>query len=348
MGPASGRAPFLGVVCAGVVSSLLACGGGSPASPTQPSSSAPDASPPAAGTLRGTVTDLASGKPVEGATLAFSFGPGSPAATAGTGGAWEITYPGSSVTSVPVEISAPGYVTRRTFVRWATGTRGDIGIDLIGESTPFSIAYYRQIVRNQYDKPDEAPQPLRRWVRTPNFYIHTANPKTGGHVLQSEIDMVTEAIRAAVPQVTGGQFEAGAIEAGPEERGARSGFIRLKFIHQPESKFCGQAYVGADPGEIEINYGVSGCQTACGPFAPRTVAHEVGHAMGFYHVAQGRVLSTVWYNRDCGVTTFSEEERHNARVAYARAPGNRDPDDDPAWSTLLTDQSPPPVRVTCR
>jgi hypothetical protein len=64
--------------------------------------------------------------------------------------------------------------------------------------------------------------------------------------------------------------------------------------------------------------------------------------------AEGRVLNTVWFGRECGQTTFSEAERHHARVAYSRAPGNRDPDSDPVASALLPAPGVPPVKIRCR
>jgi hypothetical protein len=342
MGPAGGRSPFVGAVCAAVLLSLSSCGGSGGGSPTQPSTPAPAST---AGTLRGTITDVASGRPVEGATLSFNFGSSTATATSGAGGAWELTQPSSTLASIPVTVSAAGYVTRQTFVRWAVGTRSDIGVDLIGETAPFAMPFYRQLVRDLFDKPDDPPQPLRRWIRTPNFYINTFNPRTGRDLRRSEIDLLTEVIRSAVPQMTGGRFEAGTIETGSSDREPRAGTIRIKFVDEPDADYCGRAYVGADPGDIEINY--DRCTTPCGAFAPRTVAHEVGHALGFYHVAEGRVLNTVWYNRDCGVTDFSETERHHASIAYARAVGNRDPDSDPNSTSLATDRALPAVRIAC-
>jgi hypothetical protein len=148
--------------------------------------------------------------------------------------------------------------------------------------------------------------------------------------------------------MTGGQLEAGSIETGSEERPQQRGVINVLFIHEPESEFCGRALVGADPGRITLNYDDPGCTTRCGIIAPRTVAHEVGHAMGFFHVAEGTVLSTVWYDRDCGVTSFSAAERYHAKVAYARPPGNTDVDVDPSSALLIRPESTLPPSVSCR
>lgn len=332
-----------------LVSWTAGCGGsGGAPSPTHPTSTS--TTPPVPWNqwaLKGRVVETLTDKPIEGAKLTFTLAGGLKDVTTAADGAWELTQASSEVSSVFVEVSAEGYVTRRTYVRWNIGTRDEIAIDLIRDNTPFSSAYYRELARDQFDKPNEALQPLWRWTKAPNFYINTLNPKTERDILPSELDMVTSTIRSAVSQMTGGVYEAGSIETGSGDRADQPGFIKVSFVHDPAWGYCGQALVGSDPGWIKINYDVEGCSSPCGAFPPRTVAHEVGHAMGFFHVSQGSILNTKWFARDCGVTTYSEAERYHARIAYHRPRMNREPDTDPQSAPLLRPPDVEPRVVTC-
>jgi hypothetical protein len=328
--------------CAFIVSLAVACGGGGGGTPSQPTPVQPT---PTTWTLRGAITETLSGTPVEGATLTFSLASGSVTATSGGGGSWELTGTGTQG-NLQATVSAPGYLTRAVHLQGPSFQR-NIAVDLIKEAAPFSLAYYRQIVRDAFDEPDDL-QPLRRWTVNPNFYIRTHNPRTGNPILASELEMLIGVIRSSVPQMSGGLLEAGAIETGVEERPDRPGQINVSFISDDSADFCGQAAVGGNPGTITLNYGISGCQSSCGAFAPRTVAHEVGHALGFYHVDQGNVMSTVWTNRDCGVTNFSDAERYHARVAHARPRGNIDLDSDPPSALMLQAPAERPRVISCR
>jgi hypothetical protein len=342
----NGRRRLFGGACMVVVSLLVACGGskgsGNPAQPSPP----PAPAGPPSWTFRGAIAETLSGAPVEGATVTFALAGGATSVTTAPGGQWELTR-ATSEGQIAVTVAAPGYVERLVHLRPPGGTR-EVAIDLIKDTAPFSMSFYRQLVRNAWEEPEDL-QPIRRWTSNPNFYVNTYNPRTGGPVPASELESLTRIIRAAVPMFTGGTLEAGAIETGTEtDRRARTGEIQVRFIHDPKADHCGTATVGGNPGEIILNYGVDGCQSTCGPFAPRTVAHEIGHAMGFWHVEQGAVLNTVWFNRDCAVTNASEAERHHARVAYTRPRGNVDPDSDHASSPMLHDGDGPPPVLRCR
>ncbi len=338
-------------VAAPVLSTALllgACGGGgsTPVAPTPPVTTPPPAPTPTpvpptyAFTLSGRVVSSTAGVPVPGASLTFdAFAPVESAADGSFQFASE-TNP--EFTPFSVSASAPGHVDRVMWLNWAT-ERKDIQIDLLPLTPPFSLDFYRQLVRNAYDDPATL-RTLTRWTRSPSVYIRTVDAN-GRDVDPATIAAVASTLQKAVPALSGNTLRVVAVETGPENP-RRSGWITVEFIEDPMSNMCGRAWVGSDPGRIELNLNrCGGCPGT--RIRPATVAHEVGHVLGFWHVEGREHLMDPWEDRPCTQDGPSALEELHAAIAYKRAPGNMDPDVDPKSGAAATPPAFGPTMISC-
>jgi len=327
-----------------LVLGLSACGSGTPGTqskPTTPTTPTAPTTPANTWSAAGRVTSLATSQGVGGATVTPGWSL-APVNADGDGNyqLGDVQNPPS--TPYPVTVSAAGYVSHDVWITWARGPRTGVDIDLIRDAAPFSMDFYRQFVRDTFDNDSGAPFPVLRWTSAPSFYVHI--DQTGKPIEPTEVLPVTlDAIQRAVPLFTGGLYQAAAIEVGTDVRPATPGWINVDIqrvdVRTATSIICGQAYVGANPGTITLYYDACPCT---GNKVPGDITvHEVGHALGFFHVSDKNSVMYPQIQGNCPRPgNLSPAEQFHAKIAYSRPRGNTEPDHNPSNAGTLKNVNP--------
>lgn len=273
-----------------LVAATFCTGCGSDPSPVAPTPLSSEAAAPTP-IFTGAVTETVSGAPVMGFT--------------------------ADVRGSRVTVSAPGYLTRETAVTAAT-------VDLIRETAPFDLDFYRRFVRNAHEAP-EGLEPLRRQTHAIQVYVRTVD-EAGEPVNGRTLDRAVATLLDEPGQWTGGQFGIVTLERGTATREGQAGWVTIKWLNPPQEDLCGRAQVAG--AWIELNYLGSRCVCPDGSFAPKIIRHELGHVMGFWHTGSNDDLMSGLTWTDCNKRQ-SARERYHAAIAYARPIGSRDVDVDP-------------------
>ena len=310
------------------------CGGGSPspAAPSTPVTPVTPAAPTNTWSVAGRLVETIGRRAIEGAQIAPAWD--LPPAIAGGDGAFQLgAVANPPSTPYKLTVSGSGLITREVWVTWERGARTDVTLDAIRDAAPFSMEYYRQLVRGTYDQPG-APWPVLRWTTSPKFYVKTVDQN--GRAIEPEVLVVVlDALARAVPAYTGGTLNAAAIETGTGLRPEAEGWINVDIVRNPnERSICGTALIGANPGTITLYNDVCSCGSRKIPGA--TVMHEVGHALGFFHVPDRNSVMFPFIPGNCPPGDLSAAEKYHSAIAYSRPRGNREPDNDPSNSRFLT------------
>jgi hypothetical protein len=310
-------------------------------SPTAPTTAVGVSGPgPATWTLAGQVTPM-HGPAVPGVRLEYA----SVTAQTDAAGRFSLTHQNASGATA-MTLTHPTLLERQLWVRGGQ-SRSDLNIDPIALAPPFDLTFYRQLVRNALDAPG-ALQIVRRLRNAPMFYIQTVDD-FGAPVDAATVQSTIDGIIAGVTQLT--PFGSPVIETGAAPRDPAQGWVRVLYKRWTtafdEGGVCGQAFVGADPGEIRLWLDRCRCSGDPGRVSTHLVLHEVGHAVGFWHV-DGRHVMQPFVGCGPAERVASSTEQFHAAIAYRRPFGNADPDHDP--SSVLASTSvlaAPPVLVSC-
>jgi hypothetical protein len=320
---------------------LTSCGSSSTSTPPPSTPVTPTPPAPAGNTwsVAGRLVETSTQQGVAGAQVTPSWDLA--ASTSSGDGSYELGARANPPSNpYKLTISGAGLLTREIWVNWQSGPRNGVMLDAIRNAAPFSMDYYRQLVRGTYDQPG-APWPILRWNAAPKFYLKTVD-QNGRAVEPEVLDVVKDALLRAVPAYTGGKLAAVALETGTEARGEADGWINVNILRDPnERTTCGRAFVGANPGTITLYNDVCSCGSRKIPGA--TVMHEVGHALGFFHVSDRNSVMYPFIPGNCPPGDLSAAERLHASIAYSRPRGNLDPDNDPSSGRLLSDGAFPRI-----
>lgn len=146
----------------------------------------------------------------------------------------------------------------------------------------FDAGFNAQLVHDAYDHPADASQRAKLLLNSPSIYLQSSG------LSAATVAAIEAEARTIVPMLTGGRLNVAAFESGAAVRPVQAGWIIVEQVNTPDDPVCGRASVGALAGHIWLNMApeLRDIAKPSGCYRPleHTFGHELGHALGFYHV----------------------------------------------------------------
>lgn len=302
-----------------VIAAAQLAGCASPTAPTPPSAPPPSSPAVTPTTITGRVIAANGGQAIIGARVEAM----GQQTISDNQGRFSLTLaPG--ITTYVITVSASGIETLRA----TAGTANELTLPVIAHGRGFDPAFYRQFV---FDA-NNIPTILRRQAQAPRIYLQTVDD-TGTTINAVTLETVAAALINTVGSFTGGQFGIAAMERGTGTRLGQPGWITVRWSSDPASGVCGQANV-YNGDLVTLFHRNPRCSCGSSAMRPRTVKHELGHAMGFYHTGHADDLMSGLSDARCD-QDLSERERAHIAIAYSRPIGTSIPDTWPS-STIAS------------
>lgn len=177
----------------------------------------------------------------------------------------------------------------------------------------FDLVFYRQFAHNGVDV-------LRRQPVAPRIYLRTVDD-AGIAIEARSVDRAADALINTAGSLTG-VFGVAGLERGTDTRQGQVGWITVRWAAFNDPLACGRAAVGGDL--ITLYPRTPGCRCDGLEVSVRTVKHELGHALGFYHTGVREDLMSGIADGKCDADP-SPREVYHAAIAYGRPIGSAAP-----------------------
>lgn len=180
----------------------------------------------------------------------------------------------------------------------------------------FSLSFYRLLALGSLSGPI---QPLQRQAQAPFIYLFTVD-QAGAAIDAQTLDVAAAALINTAGTLTG-RFGLEGMERGTGASSSRPNQITVLWSSDPNTGACG---ITSGLRAITLYYRTPNCGCNGSAMRPRTVKHELGHALGFWHTGDAQDLMSGLVDSRCDQSP-SDREIFHARIAYQMPIGSLDP-----------------------